>query len=246
MSCRRLQWVVVTLVMAVIGFNGNPAGAGILEDTAYALPGFQGSRDFAASFFFNEVYADFDFAAFAPVESSSYNFDAFLAEYGIVFDSGVPDDHYVYAYQAHVLESTSPNAEMVTVGTVFSGSVGGVAPSFVPLSAYGDGVGENGNEEPLLTSYQGSPATSALWRYVEAGAGTLSAGEWTAIMYFSSTHPPTWDSAQINAGLASGKSNLQDLINTGVPSPSPEPSSLLMLVIGAALLAIGRRRRPRP
>ena len=118
----------VLAMMAVVGGLVSGVQAGILEDTVYAYGGYQGSRYFSANVAgINQVYADFDFAAFAPGD-----FDNFLDEFGISYDAGVPDDYFVYAYQGrYVLTPTAPNAELITVGTVFSGSLL-APPSFIP------------------------------------------------------------------------------------------------------------------
>ena len=241
---RAVLWVVA------VGLFVPTVNAGILATTGNSMPGFQGTRSFSDAFFGAEVNASLDFATFAPADSGSNTFDDFLGEFTIPFVHSVPSNQYVYAYQAEILSPTSPKAESVSVGTSFSGNLSG--PSHIPLSDYGDGGGENGDAEPSLSQFSGG--TSAIWFYrVELAPsffeGTLNPGDWTAIMFFSSTDPPTWDSAQVSAGLASGKSipgenyPLTGLGGTGVPTPAPEPGTCALLVLGLSAIVFLRKRR---
>lgn len=240
---------IVSWVVAV-GLFVPAVNAGILATTSNSIPGFQGTRSFSNAFFGSQVNANLDFAAFAPADSGSNTFDDFLSEFGISFVHGVPSDHHVYVYQAEILSPTSPNAESVSVGTNFSGNLSG--PSHIPLSAYGNGVGENGDAEPSSSQFAGG--TSAFWNFLvetDPGSfeGTLNPLDWTAIMFFSSTDEPTWDSAQVSAGLASGKSVPGEdypqtgLGGTGVPSPSPEPGTSVLFGLGLLILGMWSRKR---
>jgi len=220
------------------------AQAGILASSSNAISAFQGTRSFSGSLFFDQVTADVDYAAFAPGK-----FDDFLSEFSISFTHSVPSSSYVYAYQVHAVATTSPQAESFSVGLSFSQGVDGTAPSFIPLSAYGNGTGENGDEEPNALQFSGTPPTSALWEFRKEIVpnffqGTLDQGEYSAILFFSASHGPKYDSAQVSAGLASGKSDFNDLANTGAPVPAPEPGSLILFALGGlGLLALDRRRR---
>ncbi len=259
---KRTSTLLKTGVLAIlVAFLGSSTRAGILATTTNALSGFQGTRSFTDGpvlppFLLDEVTANIDFAVFAPVDSGSDTFDQFLSEFGITFAHGVPSNHYTYAYQVEVDFAFSA-AQLFTVGTEFSGVLGGSAPSFIPIADYGNGgvVNGDGDEDATATSYQGG--TSALWEYKTSTGpssfvGNLDSTEWSGIMYFSANNAPTWDAAQLTAGLASaGSASGEDypstgLGGTGVPTPAPEPGSLILLGIGlGSTLVMGGRRRSR-
>jgi len=240
-------------------FWAQVVAAGILATTSEALPGYQGTRTFSAGpvlppFLNDEINVSVDFAVFEPDNlGGSHSFDDFLDGLGVVFAHGVPASHYVYAYQLHILTTTTPSAQLFTVGTHFSGELGGSAPSYIPVSVYGNGgaVAGNGDENSTKESYQG---TSALWEFTTIGEtsfeGNLDEGEWSAVLFFSSTDSPTWDTAQVTAGNVSGASTSGEdyaatgLGGTGVPTPFPEPGTCVLLGLGL-LVSVGLGRRGR-
>ncbi|NOY43820.1 MAG: PEP-CTERM sorting domain-containing protein [Planctomycetes bacterium] len=247
MNLRTIQVGLASLVVGVVMVTATVAQAGILATSGNAMSGFQGTTNLSDSFFFNDVNADIDYAAFAPGK-----FDDFLTEFSIGFTNPVSPTSYVYAYQIQMLTPTDPMADVFSVGLVFSEGVEGLAPSFIPVTT----PGAVGNIDPtgaltiLPTEYVGGAnPTSALWNFKATTGpssieGTLDEGDFSAILFFSATNGPKYDSAQITAGLASGKSDFGDLEGTGVPVPAPEPGSLLLLSLGSfGLLALGRRKR---
>jgi len=257
MNLRVIQIGLVSLVVGVAVVATTVAQAGILATSSDAISAFQGTRTLSGNVsgggFFpdNDVNADIDYAAFAPGK-----FDDFLSVNGISFVHSVPSTSYVYAYQIRMLAPTSPLADVFSVGLTFSAGTEGLAPSFIPVSDYGAGTGGNGDIDPTgagtiqPTEYVGGVnPTSALWNFktVTGGSnieGTLDVGDYSAILFFSATNGPKFDSAQISAGLASGKSDPGNLAGTGVPVPAPEPGSLLLVCLGSfGLLVLGKRKR---
>ncbi len=260
MNLRNLQFsFVLSLVAMAMASAATAVQAGALATSSNAISAFQGTRALSGHFddgfgglLFpdNDVNADIDYAVFSPGK-----FDDFLTEFSIPFTHSVAPTDYVYAYQIHMLAPTTPKADIFSVGLVFSSGVQGTAPSFIPVSTYGSGTGGNGDIDP--TGANGIPATeflggvdptSSLWHFKSStgpssSVGTLDVGNYSALLFYSATNGPKFDSAQISAGLASGKSDLGDLLNTGVPVPAPEPSSLLMFALGSlGLFARGTRR----
>jgi hypothetical protein len=76
--------------------------------------------------------------------------------------------------------------------------------------------------------------SSAMWNFVGA-AYQIDYGETSEILIFTSPVVPSWD----NASVSGEWSDTQQL-----PSPAPEPASLVLLAAGAAI-CVSRRRRLR-
>jgi hypothetical protein len=160
-----------------------------------------------------QLKADVDFAVFAPGQ--------FGLSYGGAADpSG--GAHYVYAYQVH---NTAPGAvgdrsiSMMTVGLDGNESPAGIG--FVLA----------GGLAPSSASFipAGPPHTSAGWSFT----GALLAPTMTSeILIFTSPHGPEFDTASLLGGI----NNTQML-----PSPVPEPTSVVLFILGAAALLAVRR-----
>jgi len=74
-------------------------------------------------------------------------------------------------------------------------------------------------------------STSAVWDFTAANVGL---GANSDILLFTSPHPPTMQSASVGGGGLATSHNL--------PSPIPEPTTLILLGIGALALVMFRRR----
>ncbi|MCC6682087.1 MAG: PEP-CTERM sorting domain-containing protein [Phycisphaeraceae bacterium] len=244
MASRKLTWALTAgLSLALISVAAN---AGILASSTNAMGAWQGSRNFVNSAGPMVLDVNLDFAVFAPG-----TLGLFLSEYSITptaETNAVPGSSYVYAYQIITNPSDTEDILQLTVGSsafsgVLAGTVDGLAPATLVLP---------GTVDAALKAFQGDDIgqpglqpTSALWDFVSGSTALLNAGESSAILFFSSTDGPVWDSAMVNAGLLVGQSNFGNLTGTGVPRPSPEPASLFLIGMGAALLG-GRVRRHTP
>jgi len=175
------------------------------------------------------VDADVDFAVYAPGD----------------FDSSFPGEDpsggslYVYAYQ--VFNSDS-NIKGVTVGlhSDAARTVGIDLAYLGPAPGSPAFVAGSGNEAPTSDYYVGSPApTSVRWDFT---GGTLGNGESSDILIFTSVWGPGMDSCTVMAGWTHTGEVVSPDPNSVYP-PAPEPASLALLGLGAAVFLTARSRR---
>lgn len=199
-------------IVALIG----AAQAGILASDANALGTWQGTKTFDTADTFGVSYfvAEIDYAVYAPGNFAA----SFTPQTGA--EPAVSD--YVYAYQI----------VSVADGTTGSGHVERLS------------VGLNdGNEQPNVIGYlptdpaEVAPSDASFapntagWNFLNPNVHT---GDASMVLYFSSPFGPEWDTATASGTFSTFDTKL-------MPSPTPEPATVLLLSIGAGALL--RRRR---
>jgi hypothetical protein len=207
-------------VVAVIclALTSVPAAAGPLPLDPNAMGGVnQGTSVFPLATFGGvlSLSAKVDFAVFAP------------GKFNLSYPGQDPSGgtQFVYAYEVF---NTSPNPGPTPI-SVFS--VGILPVSGGPPAAAAAHI----EHLPLVV---GTPpdnssfsSTSAVWDYSTVN---LAVGANSDILLFTSPHPPTMQAASVGGnGLGTGNN---------LPSPIPEPSTMILLAIGGAALLMFRRR----
>ena len=122
---------------------------------------------------------------------------------------------YVYAYQ---IDNLDTNIVQFTVGLDGDETLGSIGS--IP-----DGASTN----PDVSAYVGAGPTSAAWDFTGFGSAQTS-----DVLFFTSAQAPELHSSTVSAQWA----NSHDL-----PSPLPEPATLSLLALGAAVSFTGRRRK---
>jgi len=174
---------------------------------------FQGTQPFFGNVGPFTISANVDFAVYAP------------GHFNLSYPGQDPSggSQFVYAYEVF---NTGANQVTSSPISIFSeGLLPGVAPANIealPLVA---------GQPPDNSSFAGAPPSSARWDYTVTNLG-LGANSW--ILLFTSPHGPTFQPGSVQGG---GLSNTQSL-----PSPVPEPSTLMLLAIGASAWILFRRR----
>jgi PEP-CTERM motif len=147
----------------------------------------------------------------------------------------------IYAYQLLNVTAASPGVSNISVGLDVIDIPGLISPpTYISTGA--------GNEQiPSAGEYN---TTSMVWRFLDnpATAGVdekLNVGEQSPILFFSSQYLPELDNLLINSGLAGSPAYFDSVPSIGgtLGTGVPEPSSLLILIIGSAsAFGILRRR----
>lgn len=195
---------VLGLAVSALFLGGASAQAGLLSaSSGGAIAGFTGTQLFDDDFFGFTVSANVDYAVFAP------------GTFPFADPSGGTD--YVYAYQIENLDS---DVNKLTVGL----------DGDEPLGSIGF-ISDVGLTDPTASAYVGAGPTSAAWDFTSPGALTINNS--SAVLFFTSSAAPEWDSATVDAAWA----NSQNL-----PSPLPEPAALGLMAMGLGLACVRRRR----
>jgi PEP-CTERM motif len=164
-------------------------------------------------------FFDANFSGFtvsANVDFAVFAPGAFDAAFPGQDTSGGTD--YVYAYQIANLDT---DITKLTVGL----------DGDEPLGVIGS-IADGGSTVPTNSAYVGAGPTSSAWDFT--GPGALANGSTSDILIFTSAAPPEWDSATVSASWFS----TQDL-----PSPVPEPASLVLMAMGLGLTCVRKHSR---
>jgi hypothetical protein len=168
------------------------AVAGSLSIDPNALPGFKGIAAFDASMGNSLLYANVEYAVFAP---GSYPDD------GVLGDDPSNGREYVYAYQA--FNSANSNRGLATLSV-------GIDPSSLVSNAGDDPLaGIFGGQSPALVYALGQ---SVIFDF----APELPKAKYSTVLLYTSPYPPTWGPGSIQSGGLSD----QETVPTPVPEPT--------------------------
>lgn len=221
-----VRLALVTGICAATAFAPSVSSAGPLATTNRALnDGFgpdagrwHGSVAIAAAAFGDTLVASIDWAAFTHA-----GFDLFLDDEGIAQANPAAPGEIVYVYQIVSVTSASPGIDTITVGLDPADGRGTVsAPSYLPTGASGE----------IAPTSGGDNTTSMAWFF---GGVELQVGDTTGLLLFSSPFFPEYDFLQVNSGLAGPP--VSPLVASPSNRPVPEPSSAILLLLGACGMA---------
>jgi len=205
--------MVLLAVVAVGLAPAGPVSAAMLAEAPEAMPDWRGTVTSDLSCEGSSLIVELDYAVFLP------------GDYGGSDPSG--GSEYVYAYQVFNTDSSTVGICVLTIGLDPLADAGNIGHDLA-------GPGEAGGVCPDLCVISPTSA-SARWAFGWVGGSEIGVGEHSAVLLFTSPDEPKWSCAVVaDGGLPVPAGTL--------PSPVPEPTSLLLLVAGA-LAAHARRRR---
>ena len=213
---RTSRLIAVGLVAMAVASQASAVLPGLASDPN-GMPGWQGTKSFDTANLYGVNYyaADIDYCVYDPGQ--------FVESF---FDVTVDPSLYVYAYQVTSVTDGTFGAGTGYVTRFSVGLTGGDAQAcglgYVPLSG--------AFPSSIAFAPAVAPFNTVGWNY----APGIYAGSTSAVMFYCSPFGPEWDNASITGAYGLGDSQL-------MPSPTPEPATLVVLAAGSALLF--RRKR---
>jgi hypothetical protein len=207
------RWACIIIAVCV-ALSAVNTQAGPLPFDPNGLGGpFQGTQPFFGNVGPFTISANVDFSVYAP------------GHFNLSYPGQDPSGgtQFVYAYEVFntgTMPATASPISIFTEGLLPNSAAANIEA--LPLVA---------GQQPDNSSFTGLPPTSARWDYTVHNLG-LGANSW--ILLYTSPHGPTFQPGSVQGG---GLSNTQNL-----PSPVPEPSTLILLAIGGSALLMFRRR----
>ena len=207
--------VAAGVLVVVTWLLSAPASAGPIADDLNAMSAWQGTQQFYDTEGVATLRVDVEYAVYEP------------GHYGLSGADPSVGTQFVYAYQ--IFNDLGGNRP------VSSFSVGLDPTANVAHIGSDAGSGTPGGTAPTASAFSGAPPTSAVWNFF---LNTIDPPlEHSTVLLFTSPYGPRLAPASV---MDSGLSDKRDL-----PSPMPEPATMMLLGIGSAMMAAVRRLRRR-
>jgi len=169
----------------------------------------------------------FTYGADGRILSGQVDYAVYTAGPGAVTLEG----QYVYAYQITNSGSSNVSIDLFAVGILEGATVIDIAF---------DSSVSGGDVEPYSYFSPDQPtAQSAVYLFVPFADGVLESGQQSVVLLFSSNNEP----AQLKDGFASIAGGGIGGTVKNLPTPIPEPTTIILLGGSWAMIAITRRRR---
>lgn len=207
----------VVVGVGIVFLVGVSAWGGPLVSDPNAMAAWRGTRQFYDTWGGATLQVDVEYAVYLP---------------GDYEDAGGNDpsngEEYVYAYQ--IFNDLGGNVPVLYFSV-------GLDPEADPNDIdWDDGSGTPYGIEPTDYDFSGDPPNSAVWGFWDDTIDPPGEeeGDYSAVLFFTSPNGPQWAPASV---MDSGLSNMQSL-----PSPLPEPATLVLMALGGVGLLLTRRR----
>jgi len=211
--------ICVAAVAAVLVLAGGAQGSPIMHIAGDPNAMLSGSQRFEATADESKLSAVVEYAVYGPGM-----FDDSFGTYGFTYPSGT-ESQYFYAYEIFndlgdhpwPVEAERDYVRILSVGIDGDEQAGSAGYVSVGIQA------------PNL-AWVSAVTFSAYWRFTTP---TLNYGGTSDVLYFTSPYGPEWETATLSGGYA----DTRDL-----PSPAPEPATLMLLAAGSVATWLRRRR----
>jgi len=226
----RKGWRVPAFSLALALMLAGSAQAGFLAGDSDAMAGYHGTLSLSDTLGKHTLNVLVDYAVYAP------------GTFDNSFSNEDPSDGtgYVYAYQ-FVNSATSTSKEVIeqfAVGLNVHAQVANQEQLSDPNAPAGQ------LSEP--PGFGGSVISSALWSYsgLRGSADGVLPGEKSEILIFTSPFAPGWGSTSMQASymisVQTPASGVAAVFGNAVPSPTPEPATVVLMATAAGLFVLLR------
>lgn len=201
-------------ILSVLLLVTSGAAGGVLASDPNGMSAWQGTQTFDTANIYGVTYYTAD-VDYCVYGPGQFT-ESFQPDPACEPDSG----HYVYAYQ--IVEITSDYSGYVnrlSIG-LNDGNEEGYCISYIPGS---------GSVDPSNSAF--APFTAG-W---DISAGVY-VGDTSSVLYFASPYGPEWDTSSVTGYMSTGDTQY-------MPSPTPEPGTLVLFAVGLAALSGARRKR---
>jgi len=222
----KLYSVRFLLALAGLALLARTAPAGPLATDPAAIAGWTGTASFLGTNGVTTLMADVDYAVYAPGQFSLSN------ALGDPLDPS-SGTQYVYAYE--IFNDVGGNTFSRNLSIAILGDIPGIVQNLSD-----DATTPEGGVVPNLIQFvpENPPFTNVKWTFNDP---VIAVGQHSDILLFTSPFGPHF----LTAGMQGGSATVA---TAPLPSPTPEPTTILLGCLGAgALLAsrlVRRQRRP--
>jgi hypothetical protein len=215
MSMSMIRLLSLSFLFVTALFTPNAAATLDLSGTVSGFTGF-------SNFEVEQTIGGTDYLFGGQVDYAVYEPDSYSGSISF------PDDEYVYAYQFFNSNDSDVAVNVFSVG---------LSPS-LPVDSAGNAsfdilFGEPGGIPPTDQSVE--PQSLVLYLFLSATGQSVGSGDHSAVLLFSSESGPTMGFGSISGGVL-GSTAVE------LPTPIPEPATLVLLLAGS-LIALKRKRR---
>jgi hypothetical protein len=168
----------------------------------------------------------------ARIEYAVYTKAAFAESFPAIDPSGGAAYEYVYTYQLFNDAAIGSSSYLRALNVGLEGN---------EQAAHVSEFSVAGAASPRIATAINPPVTSAVWNYTTTNR--ILAQETSNILLFVSPYAPEWDNCVITSTSSINRYQFLAANDSGVPSPVPEPATMVGVLIAGGMLLFVRKFR---